>query len=171
MIIVSPLKSEYLSGVRSRKSYTVEEAQANLQRYCAYQERCHKEVVEKLRNMGMIPLAIDEIVGQLIRENYLNETRFAQNFARGKFRMKHWGRNRITRELKMRDISAYNIKLALKELPEQDYISSFHELAEKRWEQLRTEQNLQRKKKKFMDYMLYRGWESNLLWDKLKELS
>ena len=120
--------------------------------------------------MGMIPLAIDQIVTHLIQENFLNETRFAQAFARGKFRMKHWGRNRIIRELKMRDISAINIKLALKELPEPEYISRFHDLAEKRWEQLQGEKNPQYKKKKFVDYLLYRGWESNLVWDKLNDL-
>lgn len=170
MTIVSTTKSGYLSLMQHRKTYTVEEATSRMERYCAYRERCHKEVLEKLQQMGMIPLAIDEIVTHLIQENYLNETRFAQAFARGKFRMKYWGRNRITRELKMRDISAFNIKLALKELPEQEYISSFHELAEKRWEQLNGEKNPQYKKKKFVDYLLYRGWESNLVWEKLKEL-
>ena len=171
MTIVSRLKSGYLSRVRSQKSYTVEEAKTKMERYCAYQERCHKEVSEKLRGMGMIPLAVDEIMGQLIQDNYLSETRFAQAFARGKFKIKHWGRRRITRELKARDISAYNIKLGLKEIPESDYLSSFHQLAEKRWEQLNGEKNQSYKKKKFVDYLMYRGWESNLIWDKLNELS
>jgi regulatory protein len=80
-----------------QKSYTVEEAQKNMERYCAYQERCHKEVQQKLRNMKMIPEAINLITTQLIEDNYLNETRFAKAFARGKFNTKKWGRQRIVR--------------------------------------------------------------------------
>ena len=152
------------------KSYTIDEAKARMERYCAYRERCHKEVTEKLREMRMIPEAIDLIIHHLITENYLNETRFAQSFARGKFRIKKWGKNRIVRELKARDISSYNIKLALKEISDADYMVAFHELSEKRWQQLSSEENLQKKKKKFVDYLMYRGWESNLIWEKLQEL-
>ena len=73
-------------------SFTVQEAQKKLEHYCAYQERCHQEVVQKLKSLNMIPEAIDQIIGQLISDNYLNETRFAQSFARGKFRIKKWGK-------------------------------------------------------------------------------
>ncbi len=120
--------------------------------------------------MRMIQAAADQIIAHLLEHNFLNETRFAQAFARGKFRTKKWGRNRIVRELKMRDISQYNIKLALKEISEADYLATFHELSEKRWQQLNSEENLQRKKKKFADYLLYRGWESQIIWAKIKEL-
>ena len=150
-----------------QKSHTLEEAKRKLERYCVYQERSHKEVREKLRELRMIPLAIDEIIGHLIEHNFLNEARFAQAFARGKFNIKKWGRNRIIRELKQRSISAYNIKLGLKEITEEAYNETFHSLAEKRWEQLASEVNLQKKKKKFVDYMLYRGWESNRIWEKV----
>jgi regulatory protein len=155
----------------NQKSYTVTEAKSRMERYCAYQERCHKEVRQKLREMRMIPASVDQIIGHLIEHNFLNETRFAQAFSRGKFRTKKWGKQRIIRELKMRDISKYNITLALKEFSEEEYLSTFHELAEKRWQQLNSEENLQRKKKKFLDYMSYRGWESTLIWDELKELT
>lgn len=156
---------------QGRKSYTIDEAKVRLERYCAYRERCHKEVTEKLRAMHMIPDAIDVIIHHLITENYLNETRFAQAFARGKFRIKKWGRNRIARELKLRDISRYNIQLALKEIPENEYLETFHNLSEKRWEQLASEKNLQNRKKKFTNYLLYRGWEPNLIWEKLSGFS
>ncbi|MBO6881940.1 MAG: RecX family transcriptional regulator, partial [Winogradskyella sp.] len=74
-----------------KKYYSVQEATAKMEHYCAYQERCHKEVVDKLKSMKMIPEAIDQIVGHLIQENYLNEERFAKAFARGKFQIKKWG--------------------------------------------------------------------------------
>ncbi len=76
-----------------------------MERYCAYQDRCHQEVLGKLREMRMIPEAIDKIMGHLIAHGFLNEERFARSFVRGKFRIKKWGRVRITRELKNRDIS------------------------------------------------------------------
>ena len=76
----------------SVKTYTVEEAKRRLERYCAYQERSHRQVREKLREMRMIPLAIDEVIVHLIKHDFLNEERFARSYARGKFRLKKWGR-------------------------------------------------------------------------------
>jgi len=119
-----------------QESYTVEQATRSIERYCAYQERCHKEVEDKLRKMGMIQLAIDEITGHLIQHNFLNETRFAQSYARGKFHHKHWGRNRIIRELKMRKINQRTIDIALKEIDGEEYWDSFISLSRKRNEQL-----------------------------------
>ncbi len=106
----------------------------------------------------------------LLENNYLNETRFAQAYARGKFRTKKWGKHRIIRELKFRDISKVNIALALKEISEEAYRATFHELAEKRLRQLKSEENLQKKRKKMADYLLYRGWESHLVWEKVRSL-
>lgn len=105
-----------------QETNTLREATKKLESYCAYQERCHKEVVHKLRNMHMIPEAIDTIIVHLIQENYLNEERFAQAYARGKFNIKKWGKNRIVNELKFRDISKYNIKTALQEIEDDKYI-------------------------------------------------
>ena len=84
-----------------KKTYTVQEAKASLEAYCAYQERCHREVVAKLRTMGMIPLAIDDIVVHLIQYGFLNEERYARSFTRGTFYSKKWGKLRIQRELKL----------------------------------------------------------------------
>ncbi|MCF1190514.1 RecX family transcriptional regulator [Mangrovimonas sp. AS39] len=151
------------------KTFTVEEAQRALENYCAYQERCHKEVREKLMGMRMIPEAVDHIITHLIQENYLNEERFAKAFARGKFRIKKWGRNRIIRELKFRDISKFNIDTALKEISPQAYHETLHELAVKKADGIR-EINLWKKKKKLADYLLYRGWESHLVYEKVSEL-
>jgi len=153
------------------RTFTLEEAISKMERYCAYRERCHKEVHQKLWEMRMIPEAIDNVIHHLLQQNYLNETRFSQAFARGKFRMKKWGRNRIIRELKFRDISAFNIKIALKEIPENSYLKTFDELAQKRIEQLSGEYNIQKKKKKLADYLLYRGWEQELVWEKVHTLS
>ncbi|SHI37815.1 regulatory protein RecX [Pseudozobellia thermophila] len=151
------------------KTYTLQEAKRKLEGYCAYQERCHKEVVAKLREMRMIPEAIDQIVVHLINENFLNEERFAQSFARGKFNVKKWGKQRIVNELKSRDISKYNIDTALKEIDETDYLKTFDDLAEKRLTQI-NDKDPQRKRRKLADYLLYRGWEPHLVYDKIKQL-
>lgn len=154
--------------MNSAKTFTLEEAKRSIERYCVYQERCHKEVDKKLREMRMIPEARDQIIGHLIEQNFLNETRFAQAFARGKFRTKKWGKNRIVNELKQRYISAYNVKLALKEIPDSEYFSTFDTLVEKRLSQLESETNIMTKKKKLTTYLLYRGWEPNLVYDAVR---
>nr|AOE09943.1 regulatory protein RecX [uncultured bacterium]CCF99389.1 regulatory protein RecX [uncultured Flavobacteriia bacterium] len=153
-----------------QKTYTLKEATAKLEGYCAYQERCHKEVNQKLREMRMIPEAVDIIILHLLKYNFLNETRFTQAYTRGKFNHKKWGKQRIVRELRYRDISKYNIDLGLKEITDEDYENTFNELAEKRHFQLSSENNLQKKRKKLADYLLYRGWESFLVYDKVNEL-
>jgi regulatory protein len=155
--------------MKSVKTYTVEEAKRTLENYCAYQERCHKEVVQKLRDMRMIPEAIDVVVVHLLEHDFLNETRFAKTYVRGKFRIKKWGRKRLELELKKREISAYNIKEAFKEISEVDYLNTFHKLAEKKAENIK-ETNVYKKRKKLADYLLYRGWESHLVYEKAHEL-
>ncbi len=155
--------------MRSQTSYTLKEATKKLESYCAYQERCHKDVVTKLKHMRMIPEATDQIVVHLIKENYLNEERFSKGFARGKFRIKKWGRNRIINELKLRAISKYNIKTALNEIDQDDYLETLNILAKKRFDAIK-ETNILKRKRKLADYLLYRGWESHLVYGKVKEL-
>ncbi|WP_299243578.1 regulatory protein RecX [uncultured Aquimarina sp.] len=141
-----------------------------MEHYCAYQERCHKDISDKLNTMKLIPEAKEKIILHLLDHNFLNEERFAKSFARGKFRIKKWGKQRIVRELKFRQISAYCIKMALKEIPENEYLKTFHELAEKKFATI-SETNAFKKRKKLIDYLLYRGWENQLVFEKVNELS
>lgn len=153
-----------------QESFSVEQAMRAMERYCAYQERCHKEVETKLHKMNMIPLAQDEIIMHLLQHDFLNETRFSASFARGKFRIKSWGIRRITSELKARGISKRNIEIALKEIPIEDYEAVFDTLSRKRLKQLSSEKNKYTKRKKLTDYLLYRGWESDRVYAKTIEL-
>ncbi|MXO06313.1 regulatory protein RecX [Flavobacterium sp. HBTb2-11-1] len=153
----------------TNNTFTIKEALQKLEHFCAYQERCHDEVVDKLYSLKMTRDEIDSIVVQLIEGNFLNETRFACSFARGKHRIKHWGKIRITNELKARNISSTNITLALKEISNEEYFETFENLAERCWNNI-LETNLLKKRKKFCDYMLRRGYESNLVYEKVKEL-
>jgi len=155
--------------MNTHKTYTVIEATEKMKSYCAYQERCHKEVKDKLRSLRMIEAASDLIINTLIQENFLNETRYATSFARGKFRIKKWGRNRIKLELKRRDIGVYNINMAMKEISDVDYLNTFYELAHKKADSL-TETDLWKKRKKLSDYLLYRGWESHLVYEAINDI-
>lgn len=152
-----------------KKTFTLDEAKRKLESYCAYQERSHQEVIHKLRDMQMIPEAIDVIIGHLLEHNFLNEERFARAFVRGKFNIKKWGKQRLTLELKKRDISKINITLAFKEIDDSIYIEMFNELAEKKVKNIK-ESNIYKKRKKLADYLLYRGWESHLVYEKVNQL-
>ena len=147
----------------------IEEVMAKLQTYCGYQERCKKEVLQKLADLGANPDSFNLIIDRLEEGKFLNEERFAKSFARGKFRIKKWGKRRIINELKMREISEFNIKRALNEIDEVEYMLVFNKISNKRFTELK-ETNKYRKRKKLADYLLYRGWESDIVYKKTLEL-
>lgn len=147
---------------RFSKSCTPQQALQKLKHYCAYQERCHSEVREKLFSLGVWKQDQDAIIASLIEENYLNEERFAYAFAGGKYRMKHWGRQRIRYELKQKQVSDYSIKKALKQIDEEEYLQKLQELAGERYASLKAEQYLVRRKKT-QDYLIQKGYETDLI--------
>ena len=148
---------------------SVTEAKRKIEAFCAYQERCHKEVEEKLKSMGMIDESIAHIIGHLIEQNYLNEERFTVQFTLGKLRIKSWGLERILRELKLRGISSYNLKTAAKVYEEGPYLEIFDRLAQKQFASLKG-LTVTIKKRKLFDYLRYRGWPSDLVIEKINEL-
>ncbi|RZJ25953.1 MAG: RecX family transcriptional regulator [Flavobacterium sp.] len=152
-----------------QNALTINELKNKLEHFCAYQERCHDEVITKLRSFRIDQSEIDEVVVHLISENYLNEERFAQSFARGKHRIKNWGKVRIVSELKARNISQTNINTALKEITEDDYIAAFDNLAERHWQTLSGPNDL-KKRKKFCDYLIRKGYENDLIYQKARSL-
>ncbi len=145
-----------------KKQLTVEQALQKLKHYCAYQERCHSEVKEKLYSLGVWKKDHDGIISTLIEENYLNEERFAMAYAGGKWRVKHWGRVRIKYELKQKQVSEYCIKKALKQIDEEEYMRVLNEMAEAKYRSLKSDQYLARKKKT-IDYLVNRGFELSLV--------
>ncbi len=152
-----------------RNTLTIQELKLKLEHFCAYQERCHLDVVQKLRGMAIDSHSIDEIVVYLIQNQFLNEERFACSFARGKHRIKNWGNVRIINELKARNISQTIISIALKEITTEEYFTTFEILSLRVWEN-NTEKNELKKRKKFCDYLLRKGFESQLVYEKVKEL-
>jgi regulatory protein len=151
------------------KSFTVDEIKKKMEYYCAYQDRCHQEVEKKLKTFRLIPEARELILIHLIQNDFLNEQRFAQSFARGKFRIKKWGKRRIVQELKFREISEYNIKSALKEIDADDYYSTLTEVAEAK-NALLKETNPYIRKQKLYQHLYRKGFESDLIQEVLKQV-
>jgi regulatory protein len=145
-----------------KKQLSPEQALQKLRHYCAYQERCHYEVKEKLYSLGLRKQQVEECISQLIEEDYLNEERFATAFARGRFRMKQWGRVKIKYELKQKQVSEYCIKKALQQIDENEYLGVLTKIAKGKYAALKKEQYLVRKKKT-MDYLLQKGYEPDLI--------
>jgi regulatory protein len=145
------------------QNFTPEKAIPKIRQYCAYQERCHAEVRDKLYSFGLYKKDVEQIISDLIGENYLNEERFAIQFAGGKFRIKHWGKNKIKQALKQKQVSDYCIKKALKEIDDTDYIKAFEKLVEQKMKTLKSEKNIFIKKRKLQDFLLMKGYESDLI--------
>jgi regulatory protein len=146
-----------------RPSLTIEQALQKARHYCAYQDRCHSEVKEKLYALGLGKKDVEEALSRLIEDNYLNEERFAIQFAGGRFRMKRWGRVKIRYELKQKQIGEYLIKKALAAIDEEDYGQALTRLAADKWEALRDETNVFVRRKKVQDFLLQRGFEAGLI--------
>lgn len=154
----------------SKKYLSYEKALGKLQAYCAYQERCHKEVRQKLLDLGIYGDDLDQIVVELIEDNFLNELRYAVAFAGGKFRVKKWGRRKIERALKQNRISAYCIRKALaSELPEEAYQTTLLEVLHKKNRLLKARNDYERRQKLAL-YAMERGYESELVWKLVREL-
>lgn len=145
-----------------KQYFTKEESLQKAKHYCAYQERCHREVREKLYGFGLYKKEVEELLSTLIEENYLNEERFAIQFAGGRFRIKHWGRVKIKYELKQKQVSEYCIKKALATIDENDYKKQAQKLFEQKLKTLKSEKNVFIKKRKLQDHLLQKGYETSL---------
>jgi regulatory protein len=153
-----------------KQQLTKEQALPKARQYCVYQERCHSEVKEKLYSFGLYKKDVEQLLSNLIEENYLNEERFASVFAGGKFRIKHWGKIKIKYELKQKQVSEYCIKKALQQINTTDYLKTLYKLGEGKLKLLKTEKNIFTKKKKLHDYLLQKGFESTLIQTVIKDI-
>ncbi|HEX8461163.1 MAG TPA: regulatory protein RecX [Segetibacter sp.] len=151
------------------KRLTKDEALKKIKYYCSYQERCHQEVTDKLYKFGLFKSEVNEIISDIIENNYLNEERFAIQFAGGKFRIKQWGRKKIQYELQQKKVSPYLIKIALKALDEEEYNKTLLTLAQRKWKELAGEHYLARQSKS-ISYLLQKGYEMPLITKIIAEL-
>jgi regulatory protein len=151
------------------RKLTKEQGFQKLKHYCLYQERCHKEVKEKLYSLGLWKAEAEEIMLQLIEADYLNEERFAIQYAGGKFRMKQWGRVKIANELKAKGITNYCIKSALKHIDSDGYLTTLEKLATKKLAAMEKEDN-RVKYFKLQSYLLQKGYENELIKQAINKL-
>jgi regulatory protein len=157
--------------MQKKQFTTVADAWIKAQKYCAYQERCHREVKEKLYSLGLRTDDVEGLTAQLIEHGFLNEERFAKAYVGGKFRTKKWGRVKILRELKARDISDYCIKQGMKEIDDVLYYEQLKTILYKKWDELKKETNLYVRKNKTSTYAIAKGYETDLVWDLVRELT
>ncbi len=145
---------------------TQKEGLEKMAKYCAYQERCQSEVRQKLFGSGLENEEIENIICDLIDQNFLDEERFARTYVISKFRQKAWGRIKIKQHLKQKQISNYCIKKGFEEISEEDYLTKLEEIIEKKKSALRGESEFN-KNQKAARYAIGKGYESNLVWDLL----
>jgi regulatory protein len=134
--------------------------------FCAYQERTQQEVRDKLKEWGVFGDDSEEVIAELIQQNYLNEERFAKSFAGGKFRVKGWGKRKIKQHLQQRGISGYNLDQAMKEIAPDDYRETLADLLDKKRRSIRDDNPLV-VKQKLIRYALSKGYESDLIFSVL----
>ncbi len=151
----------------TKKKYTPAEAKSKIAKYCAYQERCHQEVRDKLYAYGLIPDDVELIIYELIQQDFLNEERFAISFVRGKFTYKKWGKNKIKTELKRRKISDYCIKKGLTHIDGEKYEEVLVSLLEKKITSLKSIKGYQ-KNYKAAQFVIGKGYEPDLVWSIIK---
>ncbi|MFT6323570.1 MAG: regulatory protein [Halieaceae bacterium] len=149
--------------------YTVTQALEKATKYCAYQERCQQEVRQKLTSFQLTSNQIEDIA-ELIQQNYLNEERFSEAYARGKFRMKSWGKKKITLALRQKEISEYCIKKGMLQIEDTEYITALNTVLEKNYLKYAGIQDYQRAAKT-AQYAIGRGFESSLVWQQLKNFT
>lgn len=153
-----------------RKQLSPEQAYEKIKYYCAYQERSHRETKEKLYSFGIYKEKVELLLSRLIEEGYLNEERFAIQFAGGKFRMKQWGKKKIEQGLKEKQVSPYCIKKALAQIDDTDYEQTLERLATQKWDQLKSEKNIFIKMRKLQDYLLQKGYEYEWVKEMIKKI-
>jgi regulatory protein len=151
------------------KTVTPEQARAKIEKYCAYQERNHQEVRSKLYSYGLHRDDVESLLTSMITEGFLNEERFARAFAGGKFRMKKWGKLKIVNELEAKGVSRNCIRMALKEIPDDDYMSTLRSLLENKLS-ASDEPNVYVLRDKVSKYAIAKGFEPENVWRILKEL-
>lgn len=154
---------------KPKKKLTPNQATIKAQLSCAYQERCQQEMRDKLYEWGLHSNDVENIIANLISDNFLNEERFAKAYAGGKFRIKKWGRIKIKIELKKRKISDYCIKKGMQEIDDADYIKTLKDIITKKLKE-NPKGKQQVRNYKAAQYAISRGYEGDLVWEEIKQL-
>tara|TARA_B110000196_G_scaffold95740_1_gene82906 strand:+ start:43 stop:516 length:474 start_codon:yes stop_codon:yes gene_type:complete len=153
----------------NKRVYDINIAIERLKNYCALQDKCQWDVIQKMQEWGLLEVSKNHILELLIQEKYVDEERYSRSFCRGKFRIKKWGKVKISNELKKKYISEVCITKGLEEINDFEYQEELNKQYHKKKSVIK-EKNYFIKKKKIATYLINRGYENNLVWDKLREL-
>lgn len=148
---------------------TPAQAKERIYSFCAYQERTHQEVKNKLYGYGLYRDDVEELLSHLIEEKFLNEERFAKTYVGGKFRIKGWGRQKITNALEGKGVTSNCIRIGLKEIDEKDYLYTLKTILKKKIATIESE-NVFVIRDKAGRYAISRGYEPELVWREIKIL-
>ena len=146
------------------------EAKTKLEYWCAYQERCQFEVDQKLNTWNFDFEQRDQIISHLISNNFINEERFAEAFVSGKFRIKHWGRNKIKQHLKQKRISDYSIRKGMKEIDGDDYWKTLLRLTERKLGEKKSGEDIWQLQARTQRYLSSKGYEFDLIVEAIKTI-
>ena len=152
-----------------KSNYDIKNLIEQLKSYCAIQERCSNDIVTKMKSWQITNKNQNKILEILIQEDFINDKRYSKSFCRGKFRIKKWGKIKIVNELKRKNINPTTIISSLNEISDMDYSKELDIQFNKKKQSITT-LNYYEKKKKIANYLIGKGYESNLVWEKLREL-
>lgn len=158
------------SDMKSECKYSFLEAKQKIEAYCAYQDRCHSEVENKLFSWGLDEEDRNALIADLITNRFLDEERFAESFVSGKYNIKKWGRIKITQHLKQKRVSAYSIKKGLSQIEDKEYYATLVQLAEKKKSMLKPDKNIWNQKAKVMRFLNSRGFEQHLIYQVIDDI-
>ena len=156
--------------MHNKRVYDINIAIERIKNYCALQDRCQWDVIQKLREWGLQQATKDHILEILITNKFIDEERFSTSFCRGKFRIKNWGKRKIVNELRRKQISSICINTGLKEIDEKEYDLVLQKLFYQKERSIKDKNQFIRKTK-IANFLIQRGFENNLVWDKIRELS
>jgi regulatory protein len=145
-------------NMESESDYIV----GKVRNYCAFQERCISEVSGKLKEWKVGQKRAEKIIEQLIREDYLNEERFARSYAGGKFRINHWGKTKIIYELERRQVPDLIIQIGLEEIGDEEYAETLEEILQRKNRELREPDPFKRKQK-LIAFGIQKGYHYGLV--------
>ena len=155
--------------MQNRRVYKISEAKSRIKNYCAVQDRCQWDVRKKLTEWGLMKSTKDMLMIELINEQFIDEERYARSFCRGKFKIKKWGKRKIAFELKKKKISAVCIQKGMEEIDEKEYFSELEIQAEKKNKLIKDKNHFSRKTK-LAKHLIDKGYESDLVWEKIKAI-
>ena len=150
------------------KPLTPDQVLDKMAKYCAYQERCVKDVRDKLKTFDIPQKEKDEILDYLLDNRFVNDERFAKSFVRGKINQSGWGVNKIRFHLIQKGIDKEIIDEALGQTDEEAYRQRLIDILKTKSKTVKAANDFE-KKRKLAAYAMQKGFEGNLVWDILKD--